>query len=420
MRGIFISHSSEDGALASHVARYLERRGLQCWFTPRDVDPAKDWDQAILEAIGECSAMLLLFSGNADGSRHVRREVHLADNAKKFLLTLRIEDVQPDKLSFFLNLSQWIDWMDKRDETLERVYEALVKLEDGASTEYQPSGTTRSRSASIPDGQKLWLRPSAQEFVPAPHVPQKERVLTSNANSKNAVGYLRMRSVGNGRYDTYHEIARQDGSTYAYFTNGFSEIAYTYGFVSPENDNCIFVLNHNYRATKSTLSILRRTGWVWTKLGAPKFGVVNRHALAFEIAFGDITEFNFRDEYQRQLFCMNGAGFFLFDTSRNEFLSNVEFDQTYLDNAARAVSPKAPLVAVAVSKFERKGSIDDREIYQSTIQIYHIETGERMMKFQLPGDEHSNWRIAFSVDGKMLKATRNGEDQLFDLIEVGR
>ena len=202
MQYIFISHSSKDAKLALHVASYLERHGLRCWFTPRDVDPAKDWDQAILEAIEGCSAMLLLFSGNSDSSRHVRREVHLADNAKKFLLTLRLESVQPDKLSYFLNLSQWIDWMDRRDETLEQVYATLKMLENGEPTASQPSGATRAQSISIPEGQRLWLRPSSKSFEPAPSLHQEKRVLTSNSNSENAVGYLRMRAVDNGRYDT--------------------------------------------------------------------------------------------------------------------------------------------------------------------------------------------------------------------------
>lgn len=419
MRHVFISHSSSDGELAAHVATYLERRGIACWYTPRDVDPAQDWDQAILEAIEESSAMLLLFSGSADGSRHVRREVHLADNAKKFLLTLRIEDVQPDRLSYFLNLSQWIDWMDRRDDALERVYAALKGLDGGVSSDHSSASKARAQTVSIPAGQKLWLRPSSREFVPAPTVPREERVLNSFSQSENAVGYLRMKSVNNGRYDKYHEVLRADGSIYGYFTNGFSEVAYTYGFVSPEDDDCIYILNHGYRATKSVLSLLQPDGFLWLKKGAPKFVVTTRHVLEFEISSGEITHFHFRDEYQRKLFCLNGAGFFLFDTSNKAFLSNVKFDQTYLDDDARVLSPKAPIVAVAISEFERKGSLDDREIYRSTVQIYHIETGEQMMKFALPGDAYGNWKLAFGADGKTLKASQNGEDHVYDLIEVG-
>lgn len=181
MQHVFISHSSEDGALAAHVADYLERRGIKCWYTPRDVGAAQDWDQAILQAIETCAAMLLLFSSNADGSRHVRREVNLADNSKKFLLTLRIEDVQPDKLSFFLNLSQWIDWMDRRDDALERVSGALRALDGTSSGDRVRSSAGRAQTVSIPPGQKLWLRPSSRKFVPAPSVPREKRVLTSDS-----------------------------------------------------------------------------------------------------------------------------------------------------------------------------------------------------------------------------------------------
>lgn len=419
MKSIFISHSSEDAELASHVTTYLERRGLKCWITPRNVDPAKDWDQAILDAIQDCSAMLLLFSGSADSSRHVHREIHHADEARKFLLTLRIEDVQPDKLAYFLSLNQWVDWIDRRDEALERIYTALSSLGDGVSVDQEPQKARSSRTISIPDGEKFWLRPSSREFVPSADVQKEKRVLSSNTSSKNAVGYLRMRAVANGGYDWYHKVVRPDGSLHGYFTNGFSEVAYTYGFVSPENDECIFVLHHNFRATKSTLSILRTMGRVWTKMAAPKVAVVKRNTLAFEISTGEITEFNFRDDSQSQLFCMNGEGFFLFDKRKEEFLSNVKFDQTYAHNNSRAVSPKAPLVVTAISEFERKGSLDNREIYQSTIQIYDITTGERMMKFQMPGDEYSKWEVSFSADGKMLKVALNGEEHIYDIFEVG-
>ena len=115
---------------------------------------------------------------------------------------------------------------------------------------------------------------------------------------------------------------------------------------------------------------------------------------------------------------MNDWGFFLFDTGMKKFLSNVKFGDETAGSGGPSLSPIAPLVAVATLDFERKRRLDNRDIYQSRIEIYDIETGERLMAFRLPGEEYSWWKIAFSADGTMLKAALDGEERLFDLIEV--
>jgi TIR domain len=130
---VFVSHSSAQRELAAHVARFIERHDIPCWLAPRDIAPGQDFDQAILSAIASCSAILLLFSDEADESTHIRRELNLADDAKKFLLTIRVRDVLPRRLAYWLNLGQRIDWFDRRDETLETVVERLRTLRAGGA-----------------------------------------------------------------------------------------------------------------------------------------------------------------------------------------------------------------------------------------------------------------------------------------------
>jgi TIR domain len=61
---LFVSHVSEDGSAAMQIVAELERRGVRCWVTPRDVRPGKSFDDEIDEAIQNCWAMLLIFSSN--------------------------------------------------------------------------------------------------------------------------------------------------------------------------------------------------------------------------------------------------------------------------------------------------------------------------------------------------------------------
>lgn len=118
---IFLSHHSSQKELVQHLSKYLERHGLKTWFAPRDIRSGEAWDESINNAIQNCQAVVLLFTAKADASIQVKRELALADKYKKPVFWLRLEKVEPNNLSYFLTSTQWLDWMDQRDETLERL-----------------------------------------------------------------------------------------------------------------------------------------------------------------------------------------------------------------------------------------------------------------------------------------------------------
>lgn len=125
---VFISHHSSRQGTAAHVAGYLERRGISAWYAPRDISPGSEWDQSISAAIQGSSALILLFCAQADESRHVKREVGIADKSRVPIYWLRLESVEPLKLGYFLNETQWIDWLDNRDGTLDQLVATLQAL----------------------------------------------------------------------------------------------------------------------------------------------------------------------------------------------------------------------------------------------------------------------------------------------------
>ncbi|MGA8706944.1 MAG: toll/interleukin-1 receptor domain-containing protein [Steroidobacteraceae bacterium] len=107
---VFVSYAQADREPALALTCRLEAAGLRCWIAPRDISPAADWAQEILDAIAGCRIMLLLFSAGANGSPHVRREVERAVHRKITLLPLRIENVLPTgSLEYFLSTQQWLD-----------------------------------------------------------------------------------------------------------------------------------------------------------------------------------------------------------------------------------------------------------------------------------------------------------------------
>lgn len=110
IRGVFISYSSADKSVADAVCGRMESQGLNCWIAPRDVGPGRDYAEAIMEGIRECSVLVLVFSRHADSSTQVLREIERAVHFGKVVVPFRIEDCKPTKsLEYFLSVPHWFD-----------------------------------------------------------------------------------------------------------------------------------------------------------------------------------------------------------------------------------------------------------------------------------------------------------------------
>ncbi|MET8797916.1 TIR domain-containing protein [Nocardia sp. NPDC004568] len=130
---VFISYHSSKRTVVEHIARYFLRRGVSTWWAPRDIPPGSQWDEAISAAIREASALVLLFCASADSSVHVKREVALADRAGIPIYWVRLEQVEPERLGYYLSPTQWVDWLDRRDSTLENLVHDLKNPAVGGS-----------------------------------------------------------------------------------------------------------------------------------------------------------------------------------------------------------------------------------------------------------------------------------------------
>ena len=74
-RVAFISHASEDAAIAATITDYLESNGVSCWVAPRDITPGREYSAEIVEAIESSAVFVLVLSENANESIFVKREV---------------------------------------------------------------------------------------------------------------------------------------------------------------------------------------------------------------------------------------------------------------------------------------------------------------------------------------------------------
>jgi len=108
-RHVFISHSSEDAAVAGQVCLALESAGLATWICSRDIHPGQTWAGAITEGLEQSGVLVLLFTENANGSEHVLREIDLAVKQKVPILPVRLDHTPLRReFEYYINVAHWI------------------------------------------------------------------------------------------------------------------------------------------------------------------------------------------------------------------------------------------------------------------------------------------------------------------------
>ena len=107
---VFISYCAEDKPTADAVCATLEAQAIRCWIAPRDILPGIDWGEAIIDAINESHALVLVFTSKANDSPQIKREVERAVNRAIPIIPVRVEDALPSKsLEYFISTPHWLD-----------------------------------------------------------------------------------------------------------------------------------------------------------------------------------------------------------------------------------------------------------------------------------------------------------------------
>lgn len=119
---IFISHASEDAAVADRIVAYLEARGAPCWIASRDIPPRAIYADAIVEGMQSCGACAVLVSAASNASKAVKREVELASHEDKAFIPIRVDSSEPASgLAYYLRNSQWVEYKRNGDRALDRI-----------------------------------------------------------------------------------------------------------------------------------------------------------------------------------------------------------------------------------------------------------------------------------------------------------
>jgi TIR domain-containing protein len=154
----FISHHSSQEQTARHLKTILERNGITGWMAPDDIEPGLLFDKAIVDEVRQCDMIVLLFCAKSDQSDQVRRELTLAVDNKKMIYPVRLEDIDAEGLAYWLSGYQWVDWLDRRDATIQRLVDT-IKIQAGGDDAAAAGHAVHSAAGSKrPAGRRaLWL-----------------------------------------------------------------------------------------------------------------------------------------------------------------------------------------------------------------------------------------------------------------------
>ena len=125
---IFVSFSTQDQAAALEILGRIEAADLKCWISCRDVPSGSDYQDAIVDALDQSGAMVLVFSKNANKSEEIKREMALASAKRLFVLPVRIEDAEPTKgFKYQLATRQYIDLFADHEKNMALIVNTLQK-----------------------------------------------------------------------------------------------------------------------------------------------------------------------------------------------------------------------------------------------------------------------------------------------------
>lgn len=126
---VFISYSSKDQKVVEAMCAYLEQHKVRCFVAYRDIPKGVVWAKAIVEALDESKMMVVVFSEEFNLSDQVDREIELASEDKKPILTFRISDAMfKGAKKYYLKNINWIDAFPHPEKVFNALLDNVCKL----------------------------------------------------------------------------------------------------------------------------------------------------------------------------------------------------------------------------------------------------------------------------------------------------
>lgn len=151
MKDVFISFSSKETEEAERICEFLEKQGLKCFISTRDLVSGQEYAEQLLKNIDESNGVVLLLSRASNVSPHVLREVEYAVSHHTPVLVYVLEEVTLSKsMEYYLMTHQWITLgMDQKPKLLEGVRNLPAKEGDSSSGNFTVKGSEKKKISPV-------------------------------------------------------------------------------------------------------------------------------------------------------------------------------------------------------------------------------------------------------------------------------
>jgi hypothetical protein len=100
---IFISHASSDSWVARQLEAHIRKRGAETFLDCEHIEHGDDFEDKIIDAVGDCTELLVLFTPTARDRKYVWLEIGMFLGARKRIVAalygVRKEDIASDQLT---------------------------------------------------------------------------------------------------------------------------------------------------------------------------------------------------------------------------------------------------------------------------------------------------------------------------------
>jgi hypothetical protein len=116
----------------------------------RDIGPGENFQVSIVRAIRAAKVMVLVFSGNANNSEEIKKELVLAGQARLIVIPVRLEDVTPDEaFAYEFATRQWVDLFGDWEQAIQQLVHQLAVVEGIEPVLGAETATTKPKAPSV-------------------------------------------------------------------------------------------------------------------------------------------------------------------------------------------------------------------------------------------------------------------------------
>jgi hypothetical protein len=130
---LFICYSRRDTPIVERVVAALEARGCRCWLDRHGIAGSDDWRNSTALALNSARAVLFFAPESSYQSRHVAKELSLAEQKLHRIIPLRLDrtPIPPGQFQLILAGIHYINFSTKNSRpAIEKIIEALASIDE--------------------------------------------------------------------------------------------------------------------------------------------------------------------------------------------------------------------------------------------------------------------------------------------------